>query len=402
MTALSETMDTGAFYAALRQWPALQHDLGDVLEIGLLDVDCDLVVRGWNRWLENASGLKASQVVGRYLFDVYPDAAGTRVETAFRDAAAGTPVVLAHQFHGFVLPFDTATPGFAHMQQTARLLPLRLADGTIDGVLAVIEDVSERVARERELRDATEAAQAASKAKSEFLAAMSHELRTPLGAIIGYSDLLGGEIIGPVNPLQADRIGRIKASAFHLRGIVEEILTFARAEAGREQLHLTQTDALVLAREAISVVEPQVKSKQLKLSVELPDGPMPVVTDAVKARQVLINLLGNAVKFTDTGEISLRMDCCDSSAVRYVVSDTGPGIAVSDQQKIFEPFTQVNQSRSRVKGGTGLGLPVSVRLAHLLGGEVSLESEIGKGSTFSFSLPLQPPATDSAAGAGAV
>lgn len=380
--------DAGAFVNALQEWPALQHDLGDVLEIGILTTDADLVVRSWNRWLENASGLAAEDVVGRALVDVYPELRGSHVEMAFRRAAGGSPVVLSHRFHEYVLPFASADAarGFSHMQQSARLLPLHDARQRVNGVLAVLEDVTDRVAREEELKDAMEAAQGASKAKSEFLASMSHELRTPLAAMVGYADLLLNDMVGPTTPLQQDHLGRLKSCAFHLLGIVEEILTFARAEAGREQVHAEQLDAVALARAALSLVEPQLRAKHLELVVELPPGPLTIATDAGKLRQILINLLGNAVKFTREGRVTLTVADLGPQ-VQFTVADTGPGMSPEDLTRIFEPFTQLEQSWSRANGGTGLGLPVSRQLAHLLGGDVTVTSERGVGSAFTLVLP---------------
>ena len=379
--------DAGAIIHALSTSPDLQHDLGDVLEIGIITLDADLVVQIWNRWLENASGLAAADVVARPLLDTFPQLRGTHVELALRRAASGSPVVLSQRFHQYVLPFaSTATPGFAHMQQSARLLPMRDARQDVHGVLVILEDVTDRVAREEELRDAMVAAQSASKAKSEFLASMSHELRTPLAAMVGYADLLLNDMVGPTTALQQDHLGRLKACAFHLLGIVEEILTFARAEAGREQIHTQTLDAVALARTALDLVEPQLRAKRLAMKVDVPVTPLTIATDAVKLRQILVNLLGNAVKFTREGQIALTVVDLGTH-VQFTVTDSGPGIAPEDLSRIFEPFTQLEQSWNRANGGTGLGLPVSRQLAHLLGGDVTVSSERGVGSTFTLVLP---------------
>ena len=364
---------------------------GDFLGAGVLTVDAVLEVSGWNRWLEGATGWTAAEVVGRPLLEVFPGLAGTRGEAAFRRALAGETVVMSHRFHEYLLPMpsDPAFPGFERMQQSARIAPL-LSDGRTAGAVALVQDVTERVAREAELRAALERAEIASQAKSDFMAAMSHELRTPLGAIIGYSDLLETEVVGPLSDLQKQHVRRVKSGAWHLLGIIEEILTFSRVDAGREPVHPEEVDAAAVAADAVSLVEPQASQKGLELRVLLPDGPVPLVTDAGKLRQILVNMLGNAVKFTPAGEVELKV-WTEPERVCFRVTDTGPGIPPEHLDRIFEPFTQVDSAHTRVQGGTGLGLPVSRRLARLLGGDLEVVSTPGRGSQFTATVPLLPP-----------
>jgi len=267
-------------------------------------------------------------------------------------------------------------------------MPL-LRDGATLGVLVLVQDVTERVAREEELREALQRAEAASQSKSEFLASMSHELRTPLSAVVGYMELLEGEMVGPVAPQQKAYLGRVKAAARHLISIIEEILTFSRVDAGKEEVHRELLDVVKLARDVEELLEPQAVLKGLALSVTLPDRDVALVTDGTKLRQILINLLGNALKFTDEGEVSLEMSVGDDD-VQFCIRDSGPGIDAADLERIFDPFTQVDQSLKRRKGGTGLGLPVSRRLAHLLGGDLTVESARGEGTAFTLRIPLAP------------
>ena len=380
------------FVTAIEQSPLLEHAIGDILEIGILRLDPDLVIRGWNRWLEKASRRSASEVVGRPLLEIFPTLNGSQVEAAFRRAVGGATVVLSHRLHRYALPLPPGpdSPPLEFMQQSARLLPLLADDGNVEGVLALIEDVSDRVAREEELKVAMEVAQGASKAKSDFLASMSHELRTPLSAMIGYSELLADEIVGPLTATQRDHVDRMKVCAAHLLGIVEEILSFARIDAGREEVRLTEVDAAALVREAAALLEAQARLKGLTFEVNLPSEPIRIWSDSGKLRQILINLIGNATKFTDHG--SVRVDVIHapgSPTVCFRIEDTGPGISSEHLEAIFEPFTQVDQTRTRAKGGTGLGLPVSRHLARLLGGSVTVESVRGKGSVFTLSLPVR-------------
>lgn len=366
----------------------LLHDLGEVLELGVLAVDADLVVRGWNRWLEAASGMTAAEVVGRPLLELFGEGLGDgQAVAALRRAFTGATTVWSHRFHEYFLPLPPPAghDGFAWMQQSARIMPLMLGDD-VQMVLVLVQDVTERVAREDELHAALKRAEVASQAKSDFLASMSHELRTPLSAIVGYMDLLEGEMVGAVAPLQKTFLGRVKAAARHLINIIEEILTFSRVEAGKEPLHLEEVEVASLARDVEELFEPQALRKQLVLTVSLPDAPVLLTTDATKLRQILINLVGNAMKFTDSGEVSLELEVPNDTVV-FRIRDTGPGIDASDLGRIFDPFTQVDQSLKRTKGGTGLGLPVSRKLAHLLGGDLLVESSAGCGTTFTLWLP---------------
>jgi signal transduction histidine kinase len=249
------------------------------------------------------------------------------------------------------------------------------------GVLA-----AERAAAENALRLAKEEAEAASQAKSRFLAVTSHELRTPLTGIVGYADLLSGDIGGPLNETQRGHVERINAMAWHLASIIESILSFTRADSGREEINVRDSDAVALARDAIAVVQPTARDKGLQIVLQAPDHPVDVRTDPAKVSQILLNLLGNAVKFTDTGRIELRVGS-DDVWVTLVVSDNGPGISSEYVDHIFEPFTQIDQTATRIKGGVGLGLSVARTFAQMLGGTLSVTSTVGAGSTFTLRLP---------------
>ena len=236
-------------------------------------------------------------------------------------------------------------------------------------------------------RDAVEA----NAAKSTFLAVMSHELRTPLTAIIGYTELMADEIVGPINTVQREQLGRVKASGAHLLTLIEEILAFARIEAGQESVRREAVDVGEVVHEARAVVEPLLRRKALACRVVV-DEPAPTLhTDAGKLRQILLNLLANAIKFTDRGEVRVvvaREPDGDAPRLVIAVEDTGVGIAPANLDRIFDPFWQVEQTRTRKAGGTGLGLSVARQLAQLLDGELTVTSAVGEGTAFRLALPL--------------
>ncbi|HEX7119557.1 MAG TPA: ATP-binding protein [Longimicrobiales bacterium] len=234
-----------------------------------------------------------------------------------------------------------------------------------------------------------EEAQAANRAKADFLAVMSHELRTPLNAVIGFADLLKAEVSGPVNEQQREQLERIVASAQHQLRLIDEILTYSRTEAGKEEIHVEPTDVRAVASSAAGAAGPLARRKGLEFQVHLPGTPISIRTDPGKLRQILLNLLLNAVKFTERGSVTMRARLEDHGA-RIEVRDTGIGIPPEQQSRIFEPFVQVEAALTREKGGTGLGLAVARRLARMLGGDITVESRPGAGSTFTVRVPSLP------------
>jgi PAS domain S-box-containing protein len=285
--------------------------------------------------------------------------------------------------------------------QSCMYLPLKARGRTL-GVLTLVSHDPARHYDERDLAFSEEVAQRAalvidnarlyqeahdaSMAKSAFLATMSHELRTPLNAILGYAELMELGVAGSITEQQSQQLERIRASAWHLLTVIEEILTFSRVEAAREEVRLETVIIRDIVDEACSMIEPAVTRKGLELTVNAPDHEIAVRTDRGKVRQILLNLLSNAVKFTPSGRITCSAEPF-SGGIYLVVQDTGPGIPPEQCERVFEPFWQATQGATRKAGGTGLGLTVSRQLAQLLGGDVALESKVGVGSTFTVTLP---------------
>jgi two-component system, chemotaxis family, CheB/CheR fusion protein len=268
-----------------------------------------------------------------------------------------------------------------------RAVPLRNADATLRGWVGMNVDITDQAAAESAIRAARDAAEKASAAKSQFLGVISHELRTPLTAVIGLSDLMGSGVVGELNPKQAEYIERIRASSWHLVAIIDEILTYTRSEAGKQDIRLSSVDLAEIARNVLGMLAAE--SDELELVLEGAEAPVTVTTDGGKVRQILTNLVGNALKYTEDGSVRVAIQREDEH-LSIRVQDTGPGIPPEWHEDVFQAFVQVDSSSTREKGGTGLGLAVARRLAQLLGGDVRLESEPGHGCTFELRLPISP------------
>lgn len=287
------------------------------------------------------------------------------------------------------------------------LLPL-VANNQLFGVLSVTRDAShpnfddtdeERLGVLADLAALAlwkarllEEARSADAAKTSLLATLSHELRTPLTALEGYGELLEDEILGPLTPEQRDTITRLRTVGRHLGSLIEDILTYASLEADR----LTTRDSDVrldeLADSLHPFLEPVARAKGIDFRLELEPGLPMLRTDESKVRQILLNLCQNAIKFTEQGRVDVRISrgspaADGGSTVRFAVRDTGIGIAPTDMQRLFRPFSQVDDPQTRRRGGTGLGLYIARRLATLLAGRIEVVSRPGDGSTFTLVLP---------------
>jgi signal transduction histidine kinase len=260
----------------------------------------------------------------------------------------------------------------------------RFSEELEDRVREATRDLEERNLR---LQWQSQELEKAYRLKSEFLANMSHELRTPINALIGYAALMLDRIYGDLTTKQEEGLHRIQVSSQHLLALINDILDLAKIEAGKMPVHLELVSLNDIVREVSVQMEPMVRRKGLTFNVQLPNQPVSMQTDRTKVKQIVLNLISNAVKFTAQGSVSISARS-NGRDVRIAVSDTGIGIRPQDLEVIFEEFRQVDQSRTREYGGTGLGLSITRKLIALLGGDIGVASQYGRGSTFTVTLPL--------------
>jgi protein-histidine pros-kinase len=258
----------------------------------------------------------------------------------------------------------------------------------LQGVFAAARDVTERKRFEHTLQEKNLELENANTAKDRFLASMSHELRTPLNAILGFTGTLLMGLPGPLNDEQRRQLGTVQSSGKHLLSIINDLLDLAKIESGNLELQLVPVVCQVVVHEVADTLRPLVEGKGLKFSVEALEGEIIVRTDRRALSQILINLANNAIKFTETGGITLALSLADDGrSVHLGVADTGVGITPENQSRLFRAFEQVGETKDPKFEGTGLGLYISQKLAGILGGVIMMDSTPGTGSTFTLSLP---------------
>jgi PAS domain S-box-containing protein len=373
-----------------------------VHEYALFLMDADGVITHWGEGAQRIKEFKPEEVLGKHLSFLYPPGGaedGTAEEHLRQAAETG-------EYIGEGTRVAKNRGGFP-----ARVVLTALRrDGELIGFSKVTADLTRlRVVEERLRRELREAEEGNAE-KSRFLATMSHEIRTPINAILGYAELLDLEVQGPLTAGQRGYLERVRASGRHLLALIEDVLDFAREEAGRLAVEAGAGESGDAAEAAASIVRPQAEARRLRLEVTCEPG-AGYWGDERRVRQILVNLLGNAIKFTEPGG-AVRVTCapCTPEAGAEVhgagpwtcvrVEDTGIGIPRNRLGSVFEPFVQVDNALTRTHEGSGLGLAISRRLARLMGGDLTVRSEEGRGSTFTLWLPAAAP-VPSAGGGGA-
>ena len=378
------------------------HWMHDLAAQGIITTDAELNVVEWNHWMEERTGKRANDVIGKNLLELFPELAERRLDRNYKWALEGQVRVLSQALHGYLLALP-AVPGehdYTLMRQAVRISPL-FYEGRIIGTLTVIDDVTERVAREAELQAQLEdrsrllsseklarnEAERANRLKDEFLATISHELRNPLNAILGWSHMMR---LGNLTPANAERaVETIYRNAKSQAQLVADLLDVSRIISGKLRLDVRTVDLISIVNAAIDSIRPPADAKGIRLQTILDPGAGPISGDADRLQQVIWNLLTNAVKFTPKGgRIQVKVHRIESH-VEIVVNDSGVGINKEFLPYVFDRFRQADASTTRIHGGLGLGLSIVHQLVDLHGGTVTVSSEgEGKGATFTIKLPF--------------
>jgi len=368
--------------------------LDAALQMSIIATDIEGRVLLFNRGAETLLGYACEEAVGCLTLLDFHLTEEVEARAAELAQELGRPVPSSELFAEYVRQGRIAAREWAyrrkdgtHFPVSLSLTPLLGADGDPVGHLAVAMDITERKWAEEEANRAKAAAEAANRAKSSFLANMSHELRTPLNAIIGYSEMLQEEVAERGCGEFVHDLKKIHAAGRHLLSLISDVLDISKIEAGKMDLFLETVDVAQMVSEVVATIHPVVEKNRNRLVVVCPANIGTTHADATKMRQTLFNLLGNAGKFTEDGTITLTCRR-QSASLEFIVADSGIGIPSEQQAKLFQPFQQVDASTTRKFGGTGLGLVISRTFCRMMGGDITVASEPGIGSTFTVRLPV--------------
>ncbi len=390
--------ETERVLARLQQLSAEQRAVLDAAsQVAVVATDRRGVIRLFNPGAENLLGYAPSEVVGKQSPALFHDEEELRQRAAVLERTVGHSLSPAEYFFACaarerpeVLEWTFVRRDGTTFPVDESITPLRGPGGELTGFLCVALDLSAHKRAEREIRAAMDAAEAANRTKSAFLANMSHELRTPLNAVIGYAEMLLEEAVDEgLDSFVAD-LEKIRGAGRHLLGVINDVLDISKIEAGRIDLCVEPFDVRATLDEVARMVEPLAAKNRNDVRVACADEVGVMLGDALRVRQILFNLLGNACKFTDRGRVSLEVSLEPSGGVdvvRFSVADTGIGMTPAQVERLFQPFVQADASTTRRFGGTGLGLAISRQLTTLMGGSIEVQSELGKGTRFDVRLP---------------